>query len=57
MRKIGEPYFFTGIIDEVRIYNRALDAAEATVNMNADEAAVNPAETIAVTWGRVKVAK
>ncbi|MBC8393696.1 MAG: LamG domain-containing protein [Deltaproteobacteria bacterium] len=39
MRKIGEPYFFTGIIDEVRIYNRALDAAEATVNMNADATA------------------
>lgn len=57
MRKVGEPHFFTGIIDEVRIYNRALDAAEVKTNMNAEGAAVNPADTIAATWGRIKASK
>jgi hypothetical protein len=57
MRKIGEIYTFTGIIDEVRIYNRALDAAEATVNMNTEGAAVNPDGTIAATWGKIKTSK
>ena len=54
MRKIGEPYFFIGIIDEVRIYNRALDAAEVKVNMQTEGFAVNPADTIAATWGQIK---
>jgi len=54
MRKVGEPHFFTGIIDEVRIYNRALEAAEVKVNMNAEGAAVNPVDAAAVTWGRIK---
>ena len=57
MRKIGEPYFFIGVLDEVRIYNRALNTAEARANMNAKGLAVNPAETMAVTWGRIKASK
>ncbi len=56
-RRVDEPYNFTGIIDEVRIYNRAIDAAEATVNMNAEESAVNPADTITATWGSIKTSK
>lgn len=54
MRKPGEPHFFTGIIDEVRIYNRALGEAEVKTNMNAEGAAVSSAGKLALTWGKVK---
>jgi len=54
-RKIGEPYHFDGIIDEVRIYNRALDEPEVKMNMDFDGAAVNPTDKVAVTWGDIKV--
>jgi hypothetical protein len=53
-RKVAEPHYFTGMIDEVRIYNRALEAAEVKVNMNSDSTAVNPAGSLAVTWGKIK---
>jgi hypothetical protein len=46
--------FFTGIIDEVRVYNRALSANEVRQNMNAEGLAVNPATKLAVTWGKMK---
>jgi hypothetical protein len=57
MRKIGEIYTFTGIIDEVRIYNRALGAAEVKANMRAKGLAVDSADKLAVTWGKVKLSK
>ena len=46
-----------GIIDEVRIYNRALNESEVKVNMNSDGTAVNPAGKVAATWGDIKVSK
>ena len=46
---------FNGIIDEVRIYNRAIDEAEVKQNMKSDGfAAVNPDEGLGITWGEIK---
>ena len=53
-RRLSEPHNFEGIIDEVRIYNRALGDAEVKVNMNSDSTAVNPAISLSVTWGKIK---
>ena len=44
-----------GYIDEFRIYDRALTAAEVTNNMNATGLEVNPsANHLSVTWGHIK---
>ena len=51
---MGEPYHFEGIIDEVRIYNRALDESEVKANMISDGTAVNPADKVASMWGKIK---
>jgi hypothetical protein len=51
---------FLGIIDEVRVYNRALSEAEVGQNFAADgldTAAINPGEKLAHTWGEIKAAK
>ena len=54
-RKVGEPHNFDGIIDEVRIYNRALSEVEVNLNMNSDGTAVNLRGKVATTWGDLKV--
>jgi hypothetical protein len=56
-RKVGEPHNFDGIIDEVRIYNRALNEAEVKANMTSDGTAVNPTGKIAAKWGEIKGSK
>ena len=56
-RKVSEPHNFNGIIDEVRIYNRALSDSEVKVNMTSDGTAVNPAGKVAATWGDIKFSK
>lgn len=48
-------YFFNGIIDEVRIYDRELNADEIPAVMNTDATAVEASGKIAVTWGQLKV--
>ena len=53
-RKVGEPHNFDGIIDEVRIYNRALSEAEVNLNLNSDGTAVNLRGKVATTWGALK---
>ena len=63
-RKVGEPHNFNGIIDEVRIYNRALIKAESAcslpreaevnLNLNSDGTAVNLGGKVATTWGNLK---
>jgi hypothetical protein len=45
---------FVGIIDEVRIYNRALTEDEIVQNMSAEGLAVEKTGKLAVTWGRMK---
>jgi len=46
---------FLGIIDEVRIYNRALTGDEVEQNMEAEGLAVEPSEQkLAVTWADLK---
>ena len=51
---------FVGLIDEVRIYNRALSADEVKQNFLVSKpfkAAVTPAGKLAITWGEIKVSK
>ena len=43
-----------GFIDEVRVYDRALSAAEVRQNFLAEGLAVDFAAKLAVTWGRIK---
>ena len=43
-----------GAVDEVAIYNRALDKGEVLANFKSKGFAVNPAAKLAVTWGAVK---
>jgi len=46
---------FVGIIDEVRVYNRALSEEEVNQNMLAEGMAVEYADSkLTITWGRVK---
>lgn len=45
---------FPGVIDEVRIYNRALTQDEIQNNFSSVGAAVSPASKIALTWGGMK---
>jgi len=45
---------FKGIIDEVRIYNRALDENEIKQNMNAESLAIDKMGKLAVAWGGIK---
>jgi len=51
----SDMHHIDGIIDEVRVYKRALDEEEAEQNFAAEGLAVaNPADKLAFTWGRVK---
>jgi hypothetical protein len=50
-------HHFDGIIDEVRVYNRALNADEAGQNFLAEGLAVAPDGRLALTWGEIKVPK
>ena len=49
-------YMFSGIIDEFKIYNRALTEAEVQQNYKATSQfiAVKPANRLAIIWGEVK---
>jgi len=51
----GGERFLTGIVDEVRIYNRALTQAEVKKDMQTfGPLAVNPLKKLAICWGEVK---
>ena len=43
------PEFFNGLVDEVRIYNRALTAAEITTDMNTPISGTNAPPTVSIT--------
>jgi len=45
---------FLGIIDEVRVYNRALDENEIIHNMSAEGLAVEKSGKLASTWGDIR---
>ena len=47
-------YLFKGKIDEVRVYDRALNEAEITAVMETAVTAVEASGKIAVTWGQLK---
>ena len=50
--------FWTGMVDEVRIYDRALSEAEILQNMAAGGfTAVEPADKLAETWGNIKASE
>lgn len=48
-------YLFKGIIDEVRLYNRALDEDEVAAVMESESLTVEASGKIAVTWGQLKI--
>ena len=51
-------YYFIGLVDELGVYNRALSEDEINQNMNAGGfAAVRPANSLARTWGEIKVSR
>ena len=49
--------FWTGMVDEVRVYSRALSAEEVNQNMEAKVISVEPADKLAETWGNIKVSR
>ena len=58
-RRIGSEHdgrFLTGMVDEVRIYNRVLDEKEVKQNFGAksNKLAVDPAGKLATSWGAIK---
>jgi len=46
--------YFSGVIDEVRVYDRALNQNEVKQNMSAEGLAVERLDKLAVTWGDIK---
>ncbi len=54
----GGQWYFEGLIDEVRVYNRALSETEIKSNYAAHGLAVTgPNEKLAGTWGKIKASK
>ena len=49
--------FWTGMVDEVRIYERPLSAEEVQINMEARGISVEPADKLANTWGNIKISR
>ena len=52
--RANHEYLFKGIIDEVRVYNRALSEAEVASVMESNLTAVEATGKLAVTWGHLK---
>ena len=52
----NEDFVHTGLLDEVRLYNRALSEKEVANNMEAEGLAVEPAGKLSLTWGQIKAA-
>lgn len=52
--RAAHEYLFKGIIDEVRLYNRALDEDEINAVMESESLSVEATGKIAVTWGELK---
>ena len=53
--RLASERFLTGVVDEVRIYNRALTQAEIKKDMQSfGPLAVSPSGNLAICWGEVK---
>jgi hypothetical protein len=52
--RVGQPREFTGIIDEVMVFNRELSAQEIQIIMSDVTASVEPGGRIATRWGSIK---
>ena len=52
----NEDFVHNGMLDEVRIYNRALSEKEVLHNLEAEGLAVEPAGKLSLTWGQIKAA-
>lgn len=52
--RANHEYLFKGIIDEVRLYDRALDEDEISAVMESESLAVEAAGKLALTWGQLK---
>ena len=50
----NEDFVHKGMLDEVRIYDRALSEKEVLNNMEAEGLAVEPAGKLSLTWGQLK---
>jgi len=50
----GRSWFKKGVLDEVRLYNRALSDKEITMLKDGGLAVVDPSSRLALTWGEVK---
>ena len=55
----GKSTWFTGVIDEVAIYNRVLNADEVNQNFAARDGvtAVESTDKLSLTWGAIKASK
>ncbi len=52
----NEDFVHKGMLDEVRLYDRALSEKEVLNNMEAEGLAVEPAGKLSLTWGQLKTA-
>ena len=52
----NEDFVHKGMLDEVRLYDRALSEEEVSNNLKADRLAVDPAGKLSLTWGQIKAA-
>lgn len=52
----NEDFVHKGMLDEVRLYDRALSEKEVLSNMEAEGLAVEPAGKLSLTWGQIKAA-
>ena len=52
----NEDFVHKGMLDEVRLYDRALSEKEVLNNMAAEGLAVEPAGKLSLTWGQLKAA-
>ena len=52
----NEDFVHKGMIDEVRLYDRALSEKEVSNNLNAEGLAVEAAGKLSLTWGQIKAA-
>ncbi|MDE0683780.1 MAG: LamG domain-containing protein [Candidatus Poribacteria bacterium] len=52
----NEDFVHKGMLDEVRLYDRALSEKEVLNNMEAEGLAVEPAGKLSLTWGQLKAA-
>ena len=52
----NEDFVHKGLIDEVRLYDRALSEKEVSNNLEAEELAVEAAGKLSLTWGQIKAA-